>query len=651
MLTAVFDGRTGVVDHGVGEVTSGVPAETRALDEATTFTLTVTDETGGTATAEARVEVEPAPVIVAFDPAQALVVAEDATTLLPVFTGGFGSIDNQIGPVVSGVPVSTGPVSASTVYTLTVTNGAGDAVASRATVTVIAAPTIASFSAARSSLTVGDATTLTAVFGGGAAVVDRGIGPVLSGVPVSTGTLSATTVYTLTVTNASGAATTSQATVAVVPAPQIASFSAARSPVTPNLSTTLTPVFSGGAGDVEPGIGPVTSGVAVSTGPLSATTAYTLTVTNAAGDPVTAQAIVAVASGSDVITFTTEGDAFAPMIQVTGSPTIVWTFADGTTSSSATPTKSFGTAATRLATLRVTPWSAVTRINIGYDGSDGGPTDIEHVDPQNVSAVDGLAWVAPSLREWLSSYAHIQSLDFSDFTVLEDIEAYAATGLTSVNVRNTPALRRACFESTGITALDVSDSPNLEDLRAAFNAYSTIGFAPTVYPHLWHICVHDNPITTTGLFADTSPFPSLAELLIWNTNQDGTLRVAATRDSDVYVYANNNWYTSLDLEGALQASSRWGSVHVEGNAIASVNITGCSQITELGLRGNRLSTTTGDAVLATLDELGRAQQPGGPGLLVDLRENAVPSDAGRASALRLKAKGWTVLTDDWTEAP
>ena len=138
--------------------------------------------------------------------------------------------------------------------------------------------------------------------------------------------------------------------------------------------------------------------------------------TNAAGTATARQATVRV--WGPPITFTTEGDAFSPVIAVTGSPAILWTFPDGTTSTSAAPTKSFGSVATRRITLNVTPWSAVTRINVGYDGRDDGPADIEHVDDQHVSAVEGLASVAPYLRQWCSSYGDLTSLDFTDFVAL-----------------------------------------------------------------------------------------------------------------------------------------------------------------------------------------------------------------------------------------
>jgi hypothetical protein len=74
------------------------------------------------------------------------------------------------------------------------------------------------------------------------------------------------------------------------------------------------------------------------------------------------------------ITFVTAGSSFSPIITVKGNSEIQWIFGDGSTSDSTSPAVNFGSEGTRVNTLVVTPWSAVTKINIGYDGSDGGVT-------------------------------------------------------------------------------------------------------------------------------------------------------------------------------------------------------------------------------------------------------------------------------------
>lgn len=81
----------------------------------------------------------------------------------------------------------------------------------------IAAPAIASFTVSTSSIPSGTATTLTAIFSNGTGSVNPSLGAVSSGVPISTGNLSATTTFTLTVTNTAGNAVTQQTTVTVSP--------------------------------------------------------------------------------------------------------------------------------------------------------------------------------------------------------------------------------------------------------------------------------------------------------------------------------------------------------------------------------------------------------------------------------------------------
>ena len=354
------------------------------------------------------------------------------------------------------------------------------------------------------------------------------------------------------------------------------------------------------------------------------------------------------------IVFTTEGSSFAPVITVSGNPSIRWVWADGTTSNSPTPNKDYGSPGRRLNRLYVTPWSAVQRINIGYDAGDGGSYEIELVPDQQVSAVRGLHHVAPYLAQWCSSYNQITSLDFRNFTNLDTIECFLSYSLRTVNLTNTPKLRRACFEDCNLESLDLSGSPNLEDLRGAVNDLSTINFG-NIGAHVWHICMPVNPhLTNRTIFADMTLFPNIAELFIWDDNQTGALRLPATNPTlEVRILADGNQYTSLDLSGALANATATAVVSFRNNNLSAVNITGCSQITELYLENNQLDAATLDTLLATLDALGRSENNLGPGgqLRVDLRGNATPSATGLAHAQTLAAKGWTVWVEGYTYEP
>ena len=144
------------------------------------------------------------------------------------------------------------------------------------------APVITSFTAAKSPITTGTSTTLTAVFSNGTGSVSGSVGTVTSG---TAATVSPTvdTTYTLTVTNSAGVAVTATAPVAVVAAPVAASLVAAKNPVPYGGTTTLTPTFSGGTGSVDQSVGAVTSGTAFGSGLITAAKTFLLTVTNAAG--------------------------------------------------------------------------------------------------------------------------------------------------------------------------------------------------------------------------------------------------------------------------------------------------------------------------------------------------------------------------------
>ena len=650
-LTASYANGAGIVTPGNLPLPSGSRVAIGPLLADASFLLTVTNGAGESVTQTASVAVVPAPAITGFTASPGSISAGEASTLTPTFSGGVGTVDHALGVVTSGAGLSTGALGATASYRLTVANAAGTEATRDVTVTVVPRPAITAFAAGPGTVTAGGSTQLTATFSGGVGVITPGDVPVSSGTPVTVGPLAASTTYTLTVTGAAGVVVTAEAPVTVVEAPAIASFTPPVATVAAGGSITLTPTFTGGTGTVDHGVGAVASGVPVTVGPLLGSTIYTLTVTNAAGATATRTASVTVQPPVGTIAFTTQGASFSPVIVVTGSPTILWTFPDGSTSSSPRPTVSWGSAAHRITTLQVTPWTAVHRVNIGYDGGDGGPLDGEHVPDQQVSAVSGLEVLAPALVEWFSSYNLITALDFSNFVSLQDVEAFKSASLATVKVANTPALSRLCLEQTALAGvLDLTGSPNLADLRGADSSggYTDIDWGAGPYASTWHICVRKNPqFVDRNMFADTSRWPSIAELWIWDTNQTGTLRVPSTHPSrPVSILAEDNAYTSVDLRGALQNPTQSGEVRLLHNAVTSIDLTGCVQVTSLDMRDNALTAQAKDTILATLDGLGRdaasvplaARPP-----KVDLSGLPQPTAAGMASAASLEAKGWTVL--------
>ena len=95
-------------------------------------------------------------------------------------------------------------------FSCTVTNATLTASAEETAVsTIVAAPAITSFTATPGA---GSQVVLDGVFTGGGGSINQGIGTVASGVPVTTGSLTGSTTFTLTVTNAAGTQTTAQVT-------------------------------------------------------------------------------------------------------------------------------------------------------------------------------------------------------------------------------------------------------------------------------------------------------------------------------------------------------------------------------------------------------------------------------------------------------
>ncbi len=297
----------------------------------------------------------------------------DSSTTCTAGSGWSGS------PSAAGGTQSTGSITATTVYTLTCTNSAGQGSAQATvgvdnpqTVQPTNAPIIENFIANPTTINYGSASTLTWTIDNGGAdysstsCVGTGgwSGPFSAvGGYWSTGPLTATASYTLTCTNPAGSAT---ASVTVIVNPQSASGNnivASPSTIytTPTVHLTATPTsVSYGMGStltwaVSNGGDPSTScngtggwngslsatGASWSTGALTTTTTYTLTCTNTAGQN-SANVTVTVAPQtiqSNVITATPQSSTYAlptatihatPLSVMAGqSSTLTWTVNTG----------------------------------------------------------------------------------------------------------------------------------------------------------------------------------------------------------------------------------------------------------------------------------------------------------------------------------
>jgi hypothetical protein len=226
---------------------------------------------------------------------------------------------------VNGTSIAVSPATTTT-YTLTATNGAGS-VTAQVQVMVTPLPSITAFTASPTAINLGQSTQLSWTVNGATSLsIDHGVGTVNG-----TSTMvspAATTTYTLTATNGAGSVT-AQVPVTVTPPPVITAFTASPTALNQGQSTQLSWTVNGATSlSIDHGVGAV-NGTSTVVSP-AATTTYTLTATNGAGN-VTAQAPVTVNSlppsiayGSGNFSFTV-GTAISTLDPLnTGGPVVSW---------------------------------------------------------------------------------------------------------------------------------------------------------------------------------------------------------------------------------------------------------------------------------------------------------------------------------------
>ncbi len=279
----------------------------------------------------------PAPSITAFSAEKELVTVDSATKLTATFLNGLGTIDKGVGAVSSGVPISTGPLSAETVFTLTV-SGEGGSIFRTLTVKTAPLPTTPVITPSARSLVAGRGG-YTASVG-----IQEGMtfqwsiagGTLTSGTSSPQITFSAGPAGTLQLAcKAINAAGTSSATATVslpvLAGPEIQGFHLTPATIQPGQSSTLTwSTLHADTVVIDHGVGQVS---ASGSRPLSPTmtTTYTLTASNAITS-VTATVTLFVAGGKVPAPHDLDGDgcsdlcwrntangaAYAQLINTTG---------------------------------------------------------------------------------------------------------------------------------------------------------------------------------------------------------------------------------------------------------------------------------------------------------------------------------------------
>jgi PKD repeat protein len=347
--------------------------------------------------------------------------------------------------------------------------------------------------------------------------------------------------------------------------------------------------------------------------------------------------LVGTASADDNITFTTTGATFHPIITYNGPHTCLWTVDDSSmTNTSDSPYFDFGTAATRNVTLNCSNWSAIQRINLGNGNIDGDPIIPESLlECQRISNISGLENIAPYLQQICldyedNTYTH---LNFDNFINLVDIECAGNIYLTNISLKNLPNLKRLNLENAAVLDINLTDCPNLEDLRA-HQVASPVKFTwgDYTYNHVWHICVRDNPGST--MYIDFKKFPYLQQYWCWNDEFTGELRTYSNNLGSIQAYGTR--YTSAYFYGQFLPG---GVLSIYSAQLSKINIFNNPGLLNIDLHDNLLNQTEIDNVLYAVD------LAGGEGGTLDISANICPSVTGMQYLHNIQNKSWTVTYD------
>lgn len=260
-----------------------------------TYTVSAHNTAGSTTTVTKTVTVVADPAVSTFTATPASVTAGGNTTLAWTTAGATSlSINQSVGAVTgTSTVVAVGSTTGAKTYTLTASttlNGVTRSKTASATVTVIAAPTVAISAAPSTNVFSGEAFALGwtgtgatnykirgNVAASGVATTDVDVATATS--RVITPTAAGTYTYTVTATNTLGVSTTTTRSVTAVNIPSVTGFSASPSSVALGGNTTLSWTTTGATSlSIDQGVGGVSgSSVSVAVGTAVGNRTYTLT--------------------------------------------------------------------------------------------------------------------------------------------------------------------------------------------------------------------------------------------------------------------------------------------------------------------------------------------------------------------------------------
>ncbi len=543
------------IDQNIGVVAlSGSRGVSPAVT--TTYTITATN-TNGTVTDSVTVTVGNLPTIDTFSAGPVAVTQGEPSTLTWATTNADSvSIDQGIGSVVGSGSYSVTPA-ATTTYTLTAANTYGSVTGS-VTVTVGQLPRV-DISNSPDTITEGGTVTLSwTSINADSCSIDSGIGTVALSGSVSV-TPTVTTIYTITATNASGAATDS-VNVTVNNLPSV-SISADPGLIVAGSSTMLTWTSSGADSvSLSHGIGAVASSGSQGVSP-SFTTTYTITAANTYGS--VADTVTVTVYDVPAVTFTAE-----PANIITGGmSTLSWTSVDAT---SASIDNSIGSVDPG-GSLGVAPLVTTTYV-ITVDGPGGTATGSVTVGVHDSIAVNIIASPAAiitgeqSVLFWNSTGATSVSID---------------NGIGDVGLEGWKNVSPAVTTTYTVTA--AGDGGTVSD-----SATITVSDGPTV-----NILADPNPImvgsSTTLTWSSTGAATASINNSIGDVEVNGSMIVSPAETTTYTITVNGPGGTATS------------SITVNVNGLPAVSISADPLAIAAGASAT-LTWASTDATSATLDD-------------------------------------------------
>lgn len=339
------------------------------------------------------------------------------------------------------------------------------------------------------------------------------------------------------------------------------------------------------------------------------------------------------------IYLSSNGSTFAPRLHLFDGydAEVIWTFSNGTTSTSLTPSVNFGTASVRSHTLSVTPSSAIRALNFGYDGSDGGTIyssleEYQHT-TTSIYTISNIANGAPNLERFFANNSPIIAVDFTGCDNLQIVDLYSCD-VEIVDFTGCTALLRACIEESHVSVFNLTDAEFIEDVRGR---YQELNVSLGNVSNMWHLCVGNGTVTgLTSILNGTKEMPVLRDLFLWN----GYIISAFTpRCTATTISAAVNNFTSFSSENITWVGDATLDLS-SCQSIASVNLTGSANaLSSVSFYNCYFSTAIVDYILGVF--AGGTRSNG----TLTLNNNSVPSATGLAHVDTLRGRGWTVTVD------